>query len=399
MTFGITPEGFVIKPLETIEQEVNDSQLANVDPGLDQDARSALGQVNLPHVGALAELWELAQAVYNAAYPDSANDDSLDNVSSITGTTRSPSTKTLVEGVEVTLNPNASLPAGSVAHLTNQPNARFVSLVTVPGTPGGGVFLVDFEAEADGATQVIAGQLDTIAEPVTGWSTVDNPNPGITGEETETDAELRTKRLDELEAQGSTNVNSIRADLLRVDAVVDAVVFENDTDVVDVPSGRPPHSIQAILRGGASSDIGQQIFDSKAAGIATFGAETESVLDTMGFSHDMNFDFASELVFFCAITVETDPLVFDVVQGPIDIKDNIAAYVNSLRIGGDVIYDIVKAAVLPIPNQPECGVAGVLKITVLLVGFSDPPLITTDLAVAATEFASSDIANIDVTVV
>jgi uncharacterized phage protein gp47/JayE len=389
MAYGITPNGFEIKPLAVIREDINDFQLAEIDPGLDQDDRAALQQINAVHAGALAELWELAQAVYNAAYPDSANDDSLDNVASITGTTRSPTTKTVVEDVSVTLSPNAALPAGSVAHLSNQPNARFVSLATVPADPIGGVFTVDFEAEDAGAIFVAPNQLDTIAEPVTGWTAVDNGNAGEPGEDTETDAELRIKRIEELEAQGSTNVNSIRADLRGLDGVVDSVVFENDTDFLDA-QGIPPHSIYCVVRGGASADIAQQIFESKAAGINTKGTQIETVTDSMGFDHTIRFDYATQLDFYADITVDTDTLTFDAVDGPAAIKAAIRDYVNALRIGGDVIYDLVKCAAFEIE--------GVLTITTLKIAFVDPPLGVIDLPVDDDEFALSDVANIDVTV-
>lgn len=399
-TYGVTPDGFVVKPLSVIQQEINDQQLSEIDPGLDQDPRDPLQQVNLVHANALAELWELMGAVYASQYPDSANGASLDNVSSITGTTRDPNTKTTVEGVLVTLDPNQALPQGSVANLVSQPNARFVSDAEVPSTPAGGTFPVNFTAEEAGATVVIVGQLSEIAEPVPGWTAVTNPIAGVTGTETESDSELRQKRLDELEAQGSTNVNSIRADLLRTDGVVDAVVFENDTDTPNFYGrGLPPHSIYCVLRGGAAADIAQTIFGTKAAGIFTFGSEVEPVIDSMGISHDMRFDFATELIFFADITVETDPLVFDGSGGGEDaIKQAVSDYVNALEIGDDVIYDTTKAAFLPVPGVEDCGVPGVLRVTAMLIGFG-AATDTTDLPVGVTEYASSDVANITVTVI
>lgn len=387
-TYGVTEDGFVIKPLEVIRQEIDDFQRANIDPGLDLGDRSAQGQINAIHAAALFEMWELGQAVYNSQYPDSANGVSLDNVSSITGTTRDKNTKTIVQG-QVTMNPNKALPQGSVAHLANQPNARFVTLAEVPADPVGGVFTVSFEAEQAGAIIVDPNQLTVIAEPVSGWTAVDNADAGVTGSATESDAELRVKREDELEGQGSTNVDSIRADLLRVEGVVDASVFENETDDPD-GAGRPPHSVHAILRGGAAAPIAKQLFESKAGGVNTFGSETETVTDSQGNDHDINFDFASQQDFYCAMTIETDPLKFDATNGPDRIKALIAAYVNALRVGGDVIYD-----------QTKCQAfeeVGVVRITVLTIGFVDPPVEVTDLTVLFNQFAVSDVANIDITV-
>lgn len=387
MAFGVTEDGFVIKPLATILTEIEDDQRADIDPGLDLDARSAQGQLNQIFAGALAELWELGEATYGAAYPDSANDASLDNVASITGTTRSPTTKTTIADVEVTLNPNKALPAGSVAHLASQPNARFLSDTLVPADVAGGTFTVDFTAESAGAITVAANQLDTIAEPVSGWTGVDNPTAGDTGEATETDAELRVKRIAELESGGSTNVNSIRANLLQDTTAVDAAVFENDTDVTD-SNGLTPHSIRAILRGGDSTEIAQSIFDTKAAGIATNGAETEAILDSQGVSHDIKYDFASELVYFLTVTVAIDPLTFDTTDGVTDMETAVETYIDALPVGGDVIVDQVKCAMI--------GVTGVVSFPAFLHGFG-AATVATDLTVDDDEFATSDVANMIIT--
>ncbi len=387
MAFGVTEDGFVIKPLATIVSEIEDDQRADIDPGLDLDARSAQGMLNQIFGGALAELWELAEATYNAAYPDSANDASLDNVASITGTSRDATTKTTVEGVSVTLNPNKSLPAGSVAHLTSQPNARFVSDAEVPADTVGGVFTVDFTAETAGAITVEIGQLAVIAEPVSGWVVVNNTIAGVTGDETESDSELRIRRLAELEGGGSTNVNSIRANLLQVDGVDDASVFENDSDIVDA-SGLSPHSIRAVVRGGDAADIAQSIFDTKAAGINTNGTVVTAVTDSQGNDHTIRHDTTTDLNYFMDATVTVDT-TFDTVNGVTDMETAVKTYIDELPIGGDVIRNQVERALL--------GVTGTVDVTVFAHDFTASPVTTVNLTVAEDEKAISDVANLDIT--
>ncbi len=387
-TYGVTADGYVVKPLATILDDINDQQRANIDPLLDLDARSAQGQINAIFSAALAELWELGQASYNAAYPDSANDASLDNVASITGTTRSPNTKTTIADVLVTMEANKALPVGSVANLSGQPNARFVTLVEVPSNPAGGTFPVDFEAETAGATSVVIGQLDEIAEPVDGWLSVTNPVQGITGGETETDAQLRVRRIDELEGGGSTNVDAIRADLLQdVTGVVDAVVFENDTDVI--VDGLLPHSVRCVLRGGDPQDIAQSIFETKAGGINTNGAIANTVVDSQGIDHTIRHDVATEQVYYLIVTVNVDPQLFDTGAGVDAMKTAIATYVNALNIGGDVLVDQVKCAILEI--------AGTLSVPAFAHGFAPVPTSSVDLVVSNVQYATSDVANLGIT--
>ncbi len=390
---GVTPEGFEIKPLATIRQEVEDSQRQAIDPGLDLSDQSVLGQINGTHIGELAELWELGQAVYNSQYPDTASGDSLTSVASLTGTTREGAEKTIVRNVRVTLNPNSPLPLGSVANIFNQPAARFLSLAAVPAVPAGQSVLVDFEAESTGAITVEDGALSQIAEPQPGWTTVNNdqsaPDNSITevGSAVETDDALRVSRETELESQGSTFVDAIRADVSKLDGVVGTSVFENDTD--DIVGGLIPHSVHVIVRGGTPQEIFDQIFASKAAGINTNGAQVGTATDSQGFDHTIRYDEATVLDFFATLDIVVDALVFDPINGEDLIKSAIAAYVNSLGTGKDVIYDQVKCAALD--------VAGVVKFNSVLIGFGVADQ-TIDLPVAQDQFPLSDVSNI-VTVV
>lgn len=387
MTYGVTDDGFVIKPFSVIRAEVEAYQRGHIDDGLILSDESLLGQVNVSHCNQIAELWEMAQIVHNSFDPNAAEGFGLDQVCALTGTKRNQNSKTLVLG-QVTMEANKPLPAGSVANLTSQPNARFATLAEVPADAVGGTFDVWFEAETAGATQVIIGQLDEIAEPVSGWLSVDNSAAGITGTAREEDDELRIKRENELEAQGSTNVDAVRADLLSVNGVIDAQVTENRSD--HAVGGVPAHCYYCVIRGGAAADIAQALFDSLGGATDTYGSQSSSVTDSQGYSHTFYWDFATEVVTYHDITVQvTDD--FDVVDGPAEIKANIAAYVNALAVGGDVLHDQGK--------NGAYDVTGVYKVTVYKLDSVDPPVATTDLAISATQYASVDVANIDVTVV
>lgn len=384
MAYGVTTDGFVIKPFAVIKSEIEAYQRTNIDSGLTLTERSTLGNQNTSVINQIAELWELGQAVYSSQYPDSANGWSLDQAVSLTGTRRSSSSKTLVTG-QVTLNPDKNLPAGSWANLTGQPNVRFKTLTEVPADPAGQTTDVVFEAEYAGAIQVAIGQLDEINEPVSGWTAVDNTAAGATGDAREEDDELRIKREEELRAAGSTNTEAIRSGLLTLTGVIDARVTENDTGYV--VGGLKKHSIYAVVRGGTSSEIGQSIYDNKAGGINTNGAQLNIITDSQGSTHNIYHDNATELVFYATLAVTTTSY-YDAVAGPVAIKAAIAAYVNSLRIGDDVIYDEIKVAIY--------SVTGVYKVTSLTIDFFTPPVGVIDLPVSDTEFASSDVANITI---
>ena len=98
------------------------------------------------------------------------------------------------------------------------------------------------------------------------------------GRERETDEEFRDRYYASVDFAGGVNADAIRAALLQnVEGIMDAKVFENDTDFED-EYGLPPHSIEAVVYGGLSGDIAQQIYSILAGGIQTYGEISVQVL-------------------------------------------------------------------------------------------------------------------------
>jgi uncharacterized phage protein gp47/JayE len=386
MPFGVTSTGFTKKTFDDIEADIIDYQRENIDSGLVLSADTNLGQENKSITLQLAELWEVAEAIYASFDPDTSSEWALDKLASLTGTLRNKWTKTTVTA-RVTLNPNKSLPAGSVANLSGRPNDRFVTTAEVAGSAGGGDFDAYFEAEEAGPIEVGIGQLTEISEAVSGWTAVNNLVAGDPGSEPEEDPDFRDKREDELTASGSTNLDAIVAGVSRVSGVVDVIGKENDKDYV--VAGLPPHSVEMIIRGGANPDIAQAIFVEKSAGIDTYGGSSEVVTDSQNNTHTIFFTKGTSLVFYCDVEVETND-DWNGSTSIANIKTLVEAYINALGLGDDVIYDKVKAAVLDEP--------GVLRITSMEIDFSTPPASTTDLSVLESQFATADVANINVSV-
>lgn len=378
MAYGVTDDGFVVKPFSVIRAELETDLRAGIDPLLDTDDQGPVGQLIAVFGGAVAELWELGAATYAARYPGSASGSALDEAVSLTGTERDPSTKSQVVG-QVTLDPNKALPAGSVAHLSGRPNARFITLAEVPADPSGGTFSVTFEAEDAGFLDVLPTQLNTIAEPVSGWTAVTNAAGAIAvGTDAESDSELRIKQALERTASGSTNVDAIRADLLQLAGVIDATVTED----------LAARTMSAVVRGGTAQDIYDQLFASRAAGIRTLGTASGTTTDSQGIDHSESYTPAVAAAIHVDVTIETSAAY--PIDGDTQVKTAIAAYVNGLGIGADVLHDLTKCAAYE--------VAGVLKVTALLQGIGSPAT-AADVAVGAAQYATADVANIAVTVV
>jgi len=94
-TYGLTPDGFVKKPLTVIKKELEDS-LRAVFGAIDTSPQSTFGQI----IGVLSERdalhWELSEDVYYSQYPASSEGLSLDGVSDLVGVARKAATKTQV---------------------------------------------------------------------------------------------------------------------------------------------------------------------------------------------------------------------------------------------------------------------------------------------------------------
>ena len=216
-----------------------------------------------------------------------------------------------------------------------------ISPITTPtSTPATGSYNAD-EAVAVEAESVNAGPvagaatlITTIVNAISGWDFVDNITSAVLGGDTETDAEFRARRLAALQGLGNAALDAIRGDLLTVTDVTQALVFENDTDAT--VDSRPPHSVAAVVVGGAAQDIGEALFASKAGGIRTFGTETPVVvIDSQGTSHNVEFSRPAERDIWLEIDFTVDSEF--PVDGLTQAEDAVLAYGSALNIGDDVI--------------------------------------------------------------
>src|SRR5688572_20825081 len=127
---GLTSTGFERKTQEEIKAELEASFRASLGPNINTTSASVFGQIIGILSAHLAGDWELANEVYDSQYPDSANDASLDAVCAITGTVRQAATRSTVTA-SANLDAATTLPAGSVASVDGDPDARFETLEDV----------------------------------------------------------------------------------------------------------------------------------------------------------------------------------------------------------------------------------------------------------------------------
>ncbi len=96
MSYGITPDGLVIKRLQDIKEEAEETLKSSFGSNINLGPESIFGQI----VGLFSEreslIWELMEDVYNSQFPSSAEGINLDLVCSISGITRLPATRSSV---------------------------------------------------------------------------------------------------------------------------------------------------------------------------------------------------------------------------------------------------------------------------------------------------------------
>lgn len=179
-TYGVVDAGFVEKTLQDVLEEIEDAEKSAFGAGVDVAADGPLGQLNGIFGDQVAELWELAGAIYRALYPDSAEGEALENVAAITGTTRSEPTSTVVT-LDLNLAPGTTVPVGSVVR-NSVTGARFTT--TTEGANAGAdrtTVQVQAVAEETGPVAAPAYSIDQIVSAVGGWvanSAIDSGSAG-----------------------------------------------------------------------------------------------------------------------------------------------------------------------------------------------------------------------------
>jgi len=170
-TYGVIPTGFLAKDLQVIQSEIEAAEREKISAALNLLATSATGQLNGIFADKLRELWDVAEAIYRAAYPDSATDEALEQVASITGVIRLAAARSTVVLDRIQLEAYALLPAGSLVAVGTD-GVQFETLLAInnsaiayPTTMSVAARSVEY-----GAIQGLSGTIDTIKSPTSGWS-------------------------------------------------------------------------------------------------------------------------------------------------------------------------------------------------------------------------------------
>lgn len=241
-------------------------------------------------------------------------------------------------------------------------------------------------AQIAGATSAPRNSLTVIETLIAGLNRTTNTVDGLIGRNIETDNELRIRRENSLQVAGAATVDAIRSRLAALDGVIAALVFEN-TALVDDVDGRPPKSFEAVVQGGDDQEITQTVWDTKPAGIETFGNQTGTAVDDLLNNHTVYWSRPDEVPIYIDITVTTDANY--PVDGDTQVENALIAFINGLGIGEDVI--VYPHLICSIDE-----IAGIIDVAID-IGIAPAPSGDANITIAAQEIARTDSTKIGVT--
>lgn len=292
----ITATGLTVKTLTQIKTDLETELKAIYGDDINVDSNSPDGQL----INILAQfgtdIRELAVQINNGFDPDQATGRILDQRVTINNIERQGGTFT-IQPITITVDSTVTLDG-----LDDEFNNINGTGYTVQDDAGNEFILVDSETFTVGsysrnfrAREIGAAEttVDTITNPVTivlGVTSVNNPSAALsTGQDEETDAELRTRRQQSVAINSTGYLNGLLAAVLNLDGVSEAVIYENFTNSADA-NGIPAHGIWLVVAGGANTEVGNQIYAKKSYGANMKGSVEVDITTASDYTFTAKFD-------------------------------------------------------------------------------------------------------------
>ncbi|WP_026678223.1 baseplate J/gp47 family protein [Fictibacillus gelatini] len=304
----------------------------------------------------LAVVWQVAEKVYNNSFPGTAEGVSLDRLAKLKGMTRLNADYAYGK-INITGNPGAVIPSGFVVGTQSGIHFETTEEITLDGS-GKGVAEI-YAVETGSRGNMTAGQITEIITPLADVSSITNLEPTAGGRERETDAEFYARFQEYPSKKGASGTESIKARLLEVPGVRDAIVNQN-TAMVE-KNGIPPKSIAPFVFGGEDQAVAQAIFSVKAGGIQSYGTTVIDVRDSKGNLHQIGFSRPTEISVFVKVQLTKGAnFPSDGIQR---VKNQILSYIGGkdengfeypgLGLDQDVVYAKLVAVALSIDGVDD----------------------------------------------
>lgn len=275
------------------------------------------------------DCYTLAASVYNSYSPATAQGVGLSSVVKTNGIRRHVASRSQVD-LRLIGRAGTIIKNGVATDDAGQ-RWRLPASVTIPVS---GEITVNATAEEIGDIRAGAGEIKNIATPARGWQAVTNPASARPGEPVEKDAGLRQRQTISTALPSLSIFDGTAGAVASLTGVSRSRGYENDTNEYD-EHGIPPHSISFVVEGGDTQAIGNIIALKKGPGCGTFGTTPVETRDKYGAPCTIRF-FRPTIVNVAA-SIRIKPLSGYLATTGISLKENVAAYLNALRIGDDIL--------------------------------------------------------------
>ncbi len=386
----VTAEGISAPDYQTIHSRITGyfQQIYGTDAYLEPDSKD--GQTVALVALAIHDANNTAIQVYGSFSAATAMSDALTRNVKINGIARKAASNSTVDlvlsgtaGTTVT-NGSAKDDNGVIWNLP--------ASVTI-GTDG--IIATTATCDTSGAVATAISSVSSINTPTRGWVSVTNPSAATVGSAAEKDTALRTRQAQSVALPSLTPFDAVDAAIANVSGVVRHKLYENDTKVTN-SDGVPGNSISAIVDGGDVTALAQAIRGKKGQGVGTYGSTSVSVPDRYGNPHTISFSRPADVPVFVAIEIK----VFTGYTTAIGekIKSAVAAYINALGIGDDVLLGRLYSPA-NLTTGTDSSDSQYYDVMSLQIGRSASSVAPASISLLYDESASCDTADITLAVV
>ena len=283
------------------------------------DSNSPDGQM----IGIMAQmavdLRELLVQINNSFDPDQAQGIFLDQRCAINNIIRKGGTYT-VQPIDIVVNATVTLQGLDANY--NNPNAtaytvqdnsgnQFILASTATLVVGPAVYTLDFRAADIGAVSVPINTITNAVTIIPGVLSVNNSVAPLTvGTNEETDGALRVRRSQSTANGTSGNAQGLLGDLLALQGVTEAAVYQNRGHTTDA-NGTPPHTVWAVVAGGSNSDIANLLYETISDGCSMRGNQSLTITTPSGALFTSYWDNPTAEPLFIQFTIKTTVSGFD----------------------------------------------------------------------------------------
>lgn len=308
------PNSFDENGLQTLTQnELVDNLTQNFQEiygaDINVDSNSPDGQIINIFAQNIEDFYELLNQAYSSFDPDQAVGTVLDQRCAINGVQRKAGTYTYVP-VDITCDRSVTLygldqySEDEAYTISDGEGNLFVLSATSPVSTG--VNTLQFRAKNVGKVEVLPNTITTPVTIILGVTSVNNPSGAtVTGENEETDAELRERRKRSVSISNVGYTEGMQSALENIPDVTKASVFQNRSSSTDA-YGIPGHSVWVIVQGGTNADIGQVMDAKMAPGIGMKGTQSVTVPQADGSTETYYFDRPTQELLY--VTLNVTPL-------------------------------------------------------------------------------------------